>query len=371
MDGISDEGKSIMSWKSQHFCALVHLRAEDLVTPNELWAARYRNEAHIADLMSSFRRLGGISRGVAAVVVSNVLYREMISWTQQGRDPASFPFTLNDFKTHGQGLQTFMGDHTRVAAKRLAAKFSRTRLWKSFNVEVFVAPETQLTFRHLRMIGNVDNTAAGLQLKQDFPAVVQQMHEHYVALCDAYPPGRERDNAVQTMRKDKQYSLAIPLPSVNQIFGIARRTGRVWDLVNTILKGQCEPFNNKRQPPPKSAHPFVKMGSLDDDVVERILIGAVQGTYRINDIKVQCGLAKARVKVKKCIVDHVCAVYGSANQSFEDFDDVITEYPAIGEDGFLAPWVKFASDAKDSEDMPSGFYAAVNKHVDAARTAQV
>ena len=43
-------------------------------------------------------------------------------------------------------------------------------------------PADDETYRMLRLLGNMDNKAAGIQLKTDFRTIVEQAHRHLCAL---------------------------------------------------------------------------------------------------------------------------------------------------------------------------------------------
>ena len=219
--GIDSKGKEVYIWKKSHYLAQFSMRAAMLSAPDPAWSARIVNEEHVQQLMRSFQRNASVNERLKAIIINTNLYSRWQSLLAQGE---ALPPEFKDVSELAKGnpMMVFAGDHSREAAARLYARYPSNVVWDQIPVSLFIAPEGEDTYRMLRMIGNVDNMSAGLQLKSDFATLVLQMRRHYVAITGGHlDRGRSAERKkMQALKDDYAYSLQMAMPGVNQLFAI-------------------------------------------------------------------------------------------------------------------------------------------------------
>ena len=169
LEGLDKLAKITMPWKKRHRFATIFMRARDIADPSPAWAARVRNDEHVGNLMSSFKKTGSVNESVHLVCLDTSLYE---GWKAGNCKDAEDRLDMEAVFHSPAKLRPFAGDHTRVACERLAERFPKCQLWAWIKADVYLAANNFAACRMLRMLGNIDNKAAGLQLSTNFAQIL-------------------------------------------------------------------------------------------------------------------------------------------------------------------------------------------------------
>jgi hypothetical protein len=378
-EGISDHGRALLRWKEQHLLAKsASLDPTWIKEPNPVWGSRFRNEKHLATLDAAFKASGSINEHVNVILESYEAYEAMLQW-RQNRTNADLVkrLDLSLLAKEGRGYEAFAGDHTRCVVTNLRRQYPKTGLWQLIpKCEVYVAPPTPETRRMLRILSNQDNINQGLQLKQDFETVVEQMHRHLHSLESEYPDGVP-PQAVKDMRNDLLTSKVVEsVATAKQIYSICCYQGETWELIMKILRGEMQPLANKKKapPPPKSCYPFNLLPTIPDPVIKTFLQKVVAGEWTISAMRNNCKLFKAKRRLRREICEILVArtdVKSKCGGFFPTWVQVVELYPALGNKFFLEPWCNHVSEMKLQEEMPASFLHAVSAIILKANKRQV
>ena len=203
---------------------------------------------------------------------------------------------------------------------------------------------------------------------QDFCTLCKQFHRHILAIKGSDMTDGEKSKAITALKADKVYSLACQPGPINQMYEVAKREGRIWDLICKILDGDCVPARGqKRFKPPTSAYPFTKMGALDDETVESLLLSVVRGELSVVDMRKVCDRKRALLRLKREIIDHMMAAFSLEPKRVGDevqWSDVEQQFPGVGDEQFVGSWVDLVVKIKEKDPLPSQLIDAVEAIVD-------
>jgi hypothetical protein len=375
LSGISERGREIYKWKQEHFFSNVQLATKDVSEPHPDWAARLRNPAHVEKLMASFCASGSINTDIQGVVISTALFNAKKDAENAGK---AFSISVQQILQHGP-IQVFGGDHSREATTRLREKFKNGIVWKILPTQVYFAEASEETYRILRIIGNVDNKQAGLQLKQQFAEIVLQIRRHLHAV-ETNTPGRIlQKKAINAMKEDYAFSLGLPLTSVGQIYLIARMPLVSWTPTELMLLGKCKPTEVKGRKKPKlfkvptSAHPFTLLGNIPHAYVAKMLWKVVNGIYDVKALRAECHRVKAtlRIQVEATGQLHATQTLEPDDSGRISWKSVAKKFPNIGCRSFIDRWLPVVTLLKQREPLPQAFNSDLEKLVAAANKETV
>ena len=166
-----------------------------LKPPEESYAARDFDEQHVLDLIESFEEKDSTNRkGIRVVALDKDLWNTWTTATDAQREELleSDSTFMETFFACNLGCPT--GDHTREAIQRLSASHPNRKKYKVFTkgLKVMLCEGNEDDIKMLRLLGNIDNEKRQLQLKLDFPAKIQQMHNAWMAYERTILTGRSR-----------------------------------------------------------------------------------------------------------------------------------------------------------------------------------
>ena len=375
-EGVAQSAHEELNWKSSRYVGSAYVRAESIHEPAPIWGARLRCDEHVQNLMHSFTNTGSVNEAVSVVCMDTNLYNmwrkgELITADGQVNMPA-----LLDSKS---GLCAFAGDHTREACVRLAEQYKNGALWHWIRIRIYLAPESQLDMRMLRVMGNRSNQLAGVHLKTSFASILIQNHTHAEAIkAHYYKDAKELDRQLGILRNDLARSLKIPKNSALQITGLAGHTGRKWELIKKLLtgdveahvgtrtaKGKFKPFKK-----PESCHNFTTMATIPDKVVCEMLQGVINGDRTLTQFRKDCEDFKARRKVKAHILEIVWAMDNNMPELEREpnqekrWDIIHKECPALTSSKFISPWVPIILETGLTKPVPVSLTEAIRTMVD-------
>ena len=375
--GVSPQGASMHHWRSQHCIARqVLLNPSYLAEPDPAWSARIRKPSHVQKLMDSFMKTASVNNNVQAVIIDTELFE------LYRREPKHSKFRDMVALAADYQLMTFAGDHSRQACAELHERYPNTVVWSAVPTDIYLCAEEDADIRMLRMLGNVDNMAAGLQLASDFAIIVQQLRRHYMAIMKS--GGVLNKKRLLEIKEDYAFSLAIPLPSVNQYFQIAQLGPKAWPYCEKILQGQCKPFRNavgrknknkapKPIPIPKSAHAFTLLGNIPDEVVAKLLRRVVEGEIDVVGLRKACTKVKGQLRLKTETIQFLT----DRGNLQPDQDGAYTwkcvsaQFPQIGCRKWLDIWLPTVEKCAQREPLPSQLYDEIQRSANQAQFEQV
>ena len=144
-----------------------------LKPPEESYANRETDEAHVQELIESFEEKDSTNRkGIRVVALNKELWQTWSTATEEQREELLDPesaFMKALFECY-LGVPT--GDHTREAIQRLSASHPNKKKYKVFakGLKVMLCEGNDEDIAMLTLLGNIDNAKREMQLKLDFPA---------------------------------------------------------------------------------------------------------------------------------------------------------------------------------------------------------
>jgi hypothetical protein len=367
MAGYSELGMLVRRWKKNHlFCRAGYdghpvIDVHTIKPPMKHWGAREIKAQHVFDLKDSFQKNGGVNETIKVVVVDTPLYDQ---WQEVKRSSSARPPTLKELAQSECGFRAFAGDHSTNACKELYARFRNNRDWIDLKPQVFLCPSGHETDRVLRLLGNTDNNAAGVQLSRAYKDTVLSTHEYIQALRgEADGDSKLFDAKYKELLTDLQASLDIPRQSVVAMCQLSLREGRIWDDIEKLMKGECKPAlvpgsrsnNPYRSKPfvvPGSGHYFVSMSGIDDDTLHDFFVQVHEGDMTMTDFRNRTLQHKIEIRIKTHILDYVQASFGftdvEAGQS-PTWADMKSEYPCVWKQTFWKPWVQVLQGMKGTK----------------------
>ena len=382
--GIDARGKEVFLWQKMHYLGKFSMRAAMLAAPDPAWSARITNEDHVEELMRSFQRTASVNERLKAIIINSGLYQK---WQSVKDRLEPLPPELRQISqlSANNDLMVFAGDHSREAAARLYARYPSNIVWDQIPVSLYLAPKNEDTSRMLRMIGNVDNMSAGLQLKSDFATLVMQMRRHYVAITGGHHMDRARSSVerkkMQALKEDYAYSLQMAMPGVNQLFAIAQLPEIAWEKCEKILKGQTQPLASSSSKKgkatkvgiPKSSHPFTLLGGLAPEVIAVLFQRVIDGRYDWTQLRAECTRLKAVLRIKSACIENLVQTESleADEEGNHTWECVKEQFPSVGNQKFVEQWTRTVMKLKARDSLPVQFYDHVQATVQEAKAHRV
>lgn len=373
MAGVSKLGQETWAWKKTHLYCTVWMEPSWTTDPNPHWGSRYKNRPHIDKLKASFREDGSINEHIKVVVCDDEAWVTLAALKVAGLNPNNIApnwtgdpqLTVSALRAVGRGLETFAGNHSRTAVTELKQAYPLTDVYNKMKVDVYIAPNNKDTFRILRILSNQDNVQAALQLKQDFECVVEQTHRHRLAMMEENG-GVVPQHIWIEWRNDNAVTLKCSTQAVTQIWTIASWQDALWDAAYQIIRGECQPPHGKSKPlaKPTSAYPFNMAAGVPDKMLLQAFHQVIDGKMDYGSLRKYCTTYKAKVRVRKDILQIVCALSNIEKdlrkERGDDFTgvrwkDLAAKFPGLGDKTFLAAWVDWSASKKVKDPLPLAF----------------
>lgn len=123
-----------------------------LLEPGAEFAVGTRKEKLVLQLMEKFKSTKpGDQMSIFCVIVDDELFEEY----RKGADLMKI-YGIQQLAQKGQGLQVFLGAHSREAYERLHQEFPMATCWSTVPIELYICRRTRESFRMLHAIGKHD-----------------------------------------------------------------------------------------------------------------------------------------------------------------------------------------------------------------------
>ena len=176
----------VKAWRKEHSLGLIlNFPTHLLKPPEESYAARDFDEAHVLELIDSFEEKDSTNRkGIRVVALDKELWQTWSTSSDEQREDLLVPGSAFMKALFACYLGCPTGDHTREAIQRLSESHPNRKKYKVFTkgLKVMVCAGTDEDLKMLLLLGNIDNEKRQLQLKLDFPHKIQQMHNTWMRL---------------------------------------------------------------------------------------------------------------------------------------------------------------------------------------------
>ena len=367
--------------------------------PDSGWMARERQSKHVDVLAESFQKTGTYNTSIVVVVVDNDWSLQIENRSDQTSNMSSAEI-LERFQDSSSSMQVISGNHSVAGVVALQNTYPSNTIWKKIAVHVLVCSDSDEDLRQVRILGNETNTTNAYTLKQDYPDVIMQMHNRLVLIQndeDLTPV--KKAAAIKGLKGDVATSCSISANSVGAHFQVAKQEGDVWELVEQCLRGGF-PINEdavgKRPTPSRkgkkkasqestsqrmtSGRNFTQLTSLPTVTKTHVLTKVVSGEWTQDWMFRQCGLIKARIRLR----NHIVGFFEMRGVD-EEFD---TEDAEEGEEGqtptwqgfelqfpwleeFVPVWTSAVFQTKVTEDMPTDLNSALDEKLTKSLQDQV
>ena len=285
VEGFDPTANKLRAWIKKVTVGRFEVPVRMMQSPPLSWGSRTRSEAHINALMKSFTGTGTVNTNIMLVDL--------------GGEARKSHFKLD--AASQRGLCAITGDHTRVALTRLSEQFPRNPIFSSMKVPILTPPDTQETFDMLRLWGTLDNFRMSVHQRESFKVVISKMHEHLQADRDR---GVTLDQArIKQLKEGWIFSMKTTKNTIGAFYQIAKRTGRLWNLIECILNGQVA--NPKTFKIPLSTFPFTEMSDIPEYHLVKWLQEVVNCKIDTKQFKNKCLAWKVDERIRRAIITHL------------------------------------------------------------------
>lgn len=237
----------------------------------------------------------------------------------------------------------------------------------------------------LNMMSNLDNLANKKMLAADFQQIITQLHTAILELAT-------NDKELVELKEDFSFSVGMPMATIGQFVQVAKFTGRMWELADKIMLGDCKPFvsskgsNQKKKKKavfkkPTSCSCFVKLGGVPNELAIKWMEDVVEGRSSLASIGHRADAFKAERRVKRAIVERIQLKHGSFDDQLvnrqgkalsktalvekydELWDQVKVMFPGVFAPAFWESWVGPVARLKQKDDLPAAFLEALDAQI--------
>ena len=267
----------------------------------------------------------------------------------------------------GEGYFTICGDHSQLAMNQLHQKFKKNPKWGSMTVTVFVCHRSSEHLAALKSWGILDNIKGEKRVSVSFLDKVVALHSDYLQLSEhvSEPGHKERTAALKEQRRADFGGVSSG--QIMQLWSLAARDGRVWDLLLQIISGQVtsppgsvkgSKRSARKNKVVKSAANFTAIGGIEDDVLEKLLHDVVIGHASLQRLNEQFGLVKARMKLQTAVLQH-------KDVADSEWAAAVAKYPLSCHEDFIERWAKslVREGIKSRASVPELFFAELDRRM--------
>lgn len=268
------------------------------------------------------------------------------------------------------GFFAVVGDHTQLAVNRLHSFFPRNPLWKFIPGQLLLCRRSVANLKALKSWGVADNQKGETRAVTTFKDKLFSIHRDIVEVGRRLEQGllttKQAKTELKGLKADRIVEYGSNTNSMGQLWGIAQRSGAVWDAIERIMDGKVHMTNpKKRFVPPNSAAPFTSMGGIPDADLAALLGQVLDGKRNMKDFTESCKRYKATARVQQEILDH--AQVDAAN-----WEEAQSSFPTACDAQFVSRWVQviLSQKIKQKHPMPGDFHRALGGKVEHDLTIQ-
>ena len=352
-----------------------------LQPPEESYANRETDEAHVQELIESFEEKDSTNRkGIRVIALNKDLWQTWSTATGEQREELLVPgsaFMKALFECY-LGVPT--GDHTREAIQRLAASHPNKKKYKVFakGLKVMLCEGNEEDIAMLTLLGNIDNAKRQLQLKLDFPAKLLQIHTAWMAFDKQILHGDKKQAAAAKKAKSEKLKSyegqwKMKYDMVYAFSQIAALMGRQWGLAWKIVNG-----NYPSAPKTKAGVPIKLQTNsqlnlipgMDEGEANMLMQRVIDGELDRGDLRKESLKRNAYEDMRKNAID----IINSKTRSDRDikekkftvstWDQVEEKFPVIANKRFMDGWLTAFLNKKKKAPPPVAFAGAITELLD-------
>ena len=337
-----------------------------LQSPEEKFRARIALQENVDALATSMMTFGSVNEHVEVVL--------FVSGNKPLPSAAGFkvPQTSDEMKARGlEGFYTIVGDHTQKALNQLHRQFSGNPKWASTAVTLYIFHRTPEAYSSLKSWGILDNIKGEKRVTVSFQDKIQALHEDFLSLQEHESTPGHKERTLQVKDQRRKDLGDISSGQMMQLWSIACRTGRVWELLLKIITGdviapkQSKVSSTRRAgrnrsglKVVKSAANFTNIGGIDDNLLVPLLEAVVNGHASLQKLNDQCALLKARMRVQT-------AVLTDSNVETNDWCAAEVKFPLATHVDFVERWAValVREGLKARAALPAAFFTELDRRV--------
>ena len=297
---VSDHFVTLNAWIKKHEFGKFMIPTQHCHSPQSTFRARVALPADVAKLEASFMKFTSVHDQSVCVVF----------WPPESKLPQRRNFNLNNQVMNicnSQGGFFFVvGDHTQLAVHRLNRKYPKNKLWSAIPAIVLLCHRTVENEQRLKSWGILDNVKGQKRTFVSFASKLFSLHEDYVNLLAVLDPDDKTwTPSLMTLKKNRMEEYDLNSNSFGQVWGLATKTGAVWDCLEKIVKGEVTVLQgSKAFKTPRSASNFTQMGNIPDVDLAVLLQQVVDGEKSLTEFTLSCRFYKASARVQSEILCH-------------------------------------------------------------------
>ena len=281
--------------------------------------------------------------------------------------PAKRGFDFETWLAQEQKVDGFfavVGDHTQLAVTRLHGFFPKNPLWQSIPGQLLLCHRTVANLKALKSWGVADNQKGETRAVTTFKDKLFSIHRDIMEVAKRVEQNqltaKQAKAELKGLKDARIVEYGSNSNSMGQLWGIAQRTGPVWDAIQGIMDGKVTLANpKKRFLVPTSAAPFTSMGGIPDADLAALLGKVLDGSRNMKAFTESCKRYKATARVQREILEH--AQVDAAN-----WEEAQLKFPTACDAQFVSTWVQIilSQKIKQKNPMPGDFLRALSAKVE-------
>ena len=343
---------TLNAWVDQHSYSLQTILVDDAKSPEVGFRAREASQTHVNALADSFLSMQRVHQ--------QSIFVSFFAEGTQLPDKRGFSLTPRSpmyAACSRDGFYFVAGDHTQLALKKIKADYPRNAMWSTVTGQLLICHRTAANIQKLKSWGILDNVKGDKRRAVSFEQKVLALHQDYIDLVKRLGVDDENFKSTLTSIKNmrrKDYNMNAN--SFGQLWGLASRTGPVWECLQQIITGKVE--NNKRFKPPKSASPFTNMANIPEPDLVTMLRKVVDGTQTLAQFRTQTFTYKARARVQEEILKY-------PDINMKSWTVAKAKFPNTCDAWVVNIWAQHILEVKlkMKSPMPSGFFDMISERL--------
>ena len=377
----AQECRQVKAWRKEHALGLIlNFPTKLLQPPEESYANRETDEAHVQELIESFEEKDSTNRkGIRVVAINKDLWQTWSTATGEQRE---------ELLVHGSAFMKALfecylgvptGDHTREAIQRLSASHPNKKKYKVFakGLKVMLCEGNAEDIKMLTLLGNIDNAKRQLQLKLDFPAKLLQIHTAWMAFDKQILHGDKKQAAAAKLAKSTQlksyqgqwkmkYDMVYAFSQIGALMG--RQWGLAWKIVNGLYPSA--PKSKAGVPIKLQTNSQLNLiPGMEEEEANMLMQRVIDGELDRGDLRKECLKRNAYEDMRKNAID----IINSKTRSERDIKEkkftvstweVEEKFPVIANKKFMDGWLTAFLHKKKKAPAPVAFSAAITELLD-------
>ena len=339
---------------------LTKIRTSWGISPTEDMAARRKDEHHVVVIAESLNIHGVQQHNVIILIFT----QDIINHPKLSLDNLDFTPFLDDEKAPVP-MYTIAGDHTCGAMQMLHEAKPQNPKWLYMYVTIAVTDDTPENRRLAQIAGDLDNKVGNIKQEMTTFDYIEQIHRTYMNLIKKFGDPSVPAN-LKNINKDLARYKAdctitmgdrnrIATATLGTFFQIAKRTGKVWTLIERIFTEHRQALyasSRGRTLTPKDhlGHSyFTDMANIPDAMLIKWLQSVVDQKMTVSQFKAKCSKYKKILVLQKAILVWYAAEY---HQDFDNYDELVEVHPFLATSEFVSQVIGVFNPTKKDPKIP-------------------